>query len=83
MVHVAMQEADDSGKGGRAYVGTERVLLGLLNENEGVASRILFDFGVDSERVRNAIIRNVGTDHPRDAERIKPCSPRYATRSTA
>jgi ATP-dependent Clp protease ATP-binding subunit ClpC len=42
---------------GHNYIGTEHVLLGVVRENEGVASRILLDFGADAETVRNEIIR--------------------------
>jgi ATP-dependent Clp protease ATP-binding subunit ClpA len=54
---------------GHDHVGTEHILLGLVDENEGVASRILLDFDVDTERVRNAVIRIVGTGLPRDPAR--------------
>ena len=30
------------------YIGTEHILLGLVRENQGVASRILLDCGVDA-----------------------------------
>jgi ATP-dependent Clp protease ATP-binding subunit ClpC len=39
------------------YVGTEHLLLGLVRENEGVASQILLDFGADAEKIRNEVIR--------------------------
>jgi hypothetical protein len=42
---------------GHNYVGTEHILLGLVRENDGVAARILLDFGVDAEKIRNEIIR--------------------------
>jgi ATP-dependent Clp protease ATP-binding subunit ClpC len=42
---------------GHNYIGTEHVLLGLVRENEGVASRILLDFGADGEKIRNEVIR--------------------------
>jgi hypothetical protein len=38
------------------YIGTEHVLLRLVRENESVACRILLDFDVDPEKVRNAVI---------------------------
>ena len=53
---------------GHNYVGTEHILLGLLDENEGVASRVLIDFDVGSERVRNAVIRIVGEGDPGNDE---------------
>jgi ATP-dependent Clp protease ATP-binding subunit ClpA len=41
------------------YIGTEHILLGLVRENEGVASRILLSFDADAEKVRNAVIRDL------------------------
>jgi ATP-dependent Clp protease ATP-binding subunit ClpC len=38
---------------GHNHIGTEHILLGLVRENEGVASQILIDFGVDAEKIRN------------------------------
>ena len=32
---------------GHDYIGTEHILLGLARENDGVATRILLDFGAD------------------------------------
>jgi hypothetical protein len=34
------------------HIDTEHLLLGVMRENEGVASRILLDFDVDAEKVR-------------------------------
>jgi ATP-dependent Clp protease ATP-binding subunit ClpC len=42
---------------GHNYIGTEHVLLGLVREEKSVGTRILFDFGVDAETVRNEVIR--------------------------
>jgi ATP-dependent Clp protease ATP-binding subunit ClpC len=42
---------------GHNYIGTEHVLLGVVRENQGVAARILLDFDVDAETIRNEIIR--------------------------
>jgi ATP-dependent Clp protease ATP-binding subunit ClpC len=42
---------------GHNYIGTEHVLLGVVRENSGVASRILLDFEADAETIRNEIIR--------------------------
>ena len=40
-----------------SYIGTEHLLLGLLREDGGVASRVLQDLGVDSERVQELVER--------------------------
>lgn len=42
------------------YVGTEHLLLGLVQEEEGGAARILTDVGVDTDGVRNAIANTIG-----------------------
>jgi Clp amino terminal domain, pathogenicity island component len=41
------------------YVGTEHILLGLLREGDGVAPRILSDFGVDTEKTRLEILKEL------------------------
>jgi ATP-dependent Clp protease ATP-binding subunit ClpC len=45
---------------GHGYIGTEHLLLGLVAEGEGVACRILLDFGVTAEAVREAVARALG-----------------------
>jgi ATP-dependent Clp protease ATP-binding subunit ClpC len=42
---------------GHNYIGTEHVLLGLVREEKSVGARILLDFGLDAETVRNEVIR--------------------------
>jgi len=42
---------------GHNYIGTEHVLLGIVREDEGVAARILLDFGWDAEKIRGEVIR--------------------------
>jgi ATP-dependent Clp protease ATP-binding subunit ClpC len=44
------------------YIGPEHLLLGLVRENEGVASRVLDDFGADAERVRAAVFAALGIE---------------------
>jgi ATP-dependent Clp protease ATP-binding subunit ClpA len=41
------------------YIGTEHILLGLVREEEGVATHVLLNFGADSEKIREAVIRAV------------------------
>jgi ATP-dependent Clp protease ATP-binding subunit ClpC len=38
---------------GHNHIGTEHILLGLVRENEGVATRILLDFDADAEKIRS------------------------------
>ena len=42
------------------YIGTEHLLLGIVGEREGVAAEILDGFGVNQERVRAGVLRQVG-----------------------
>ncbi|MCQ2423689.1 MAG: ATP-dependent Clp protease ATP-binding subunit [Clostridia bacterium] len=45
---------------GHTYVGTEHLLLGLLAERDGIASKVLRDRGVTDEGVRAGIVKAVG-----------------------
>src|SRR5712691_6826737 len=37
------------------YVGTEHMLLGLVSEGEGIAARVLSNFGIELDKTRNEI----------------------------
>jgi ATP-dependent Clp protease ATP-binding subunit ClpC len=39
------------------YVGSEHVLLGLINEGKGIAAQVLFDVGATAVRVGEAVLR--------------------------
>ncbi|NRQ36069.1 Clp protease [Nonomuraea sp. NN258] len=43
------------------HIGTEHILLGLLQEGEGLSALVLGDCGVDAEQVRAFVTREVGT----------------------
>ena len=52
----ALMLAEKAAKNFRqGYVGTEHILLGLVQENSGVASRVLQDNGVDEQNVKEMI----------------------------
>jgi ATP-dependent Clp protease ATP-binding subunit ClpA len=42
---------------GHSWIGTEHILLGLSDEGEGVAAKILLDFGVDHEQASTEVLR--------------------------
>ena len=54
VLDLALREAPSLGHN---YICTEHILLGLVREGEGVAMRILLDFGADAEKVRDVVIR--------------------------
>ena len=45
---------------GHNYISPEHLLLGLLKEGEGVAAKVLENLGVDSAKVRTALIKKLG-----------------------
>ncbi len=47
--------AEEARTFGHNYIGTEHILLGLLKEQEGVASQVLINLGVDLEKARKEI----------------------------
>jgi ATP-dependent Clp protease ATP-binding subunit ClpC len=51
---------DEARQLGHNYIGTEHLLLGLIREGEGVATRILENLGVDLSKVRSNVIRMLG-----------------------
>ena len=42
------------------YIGTEHILLGLVDEEGGVAMRVLQELGISAEEIRSAVERSVG-----------------------
>jgi ATP-dependent Clp protease ATP-binding subunit ClpC len=43
-----------------SYIGPEHILLGVARENDGVAARILLDFGADAETIRAQTMAMLG-----------------------
>ena len=46
-----------------AYVGTEHILLGLLREGEGVAARVLKNLGVDLDKSRIEVMKELDPNY--------------------
>ena len=46
------------------YIGTEHILLGLIREGEGVASRVLINLGLNLDKIRQEIIELLGSATP-------------------
>ena len=58
------------------YVGTEHLLLGLINLGQGVAVNVLQKMGLDLETVRNAVEKQVGTGPQAKPSGSIPYTPR-------
>ncbi|MBF0253860.1 MAG: ATP-dependent Clp protease ATP-binding subunit [Candidatus Omnitrophica bacterium] len=61
VMELAMDEARALGHN---YIGTEHLLLGLIREGEGVASQVFMNLGLDLERVRDEVIKLLGSATP-------------------
>ena len=55
---------ESSARLGHGYVGSEHLLLGLLNEGQGVAAKVLSRAGLTGESVQASIARLVGVGAP-------------------
>jgi ATP-dependent Clp protease ATP-binding subunit ClpA len=58
--HVVVTAQEEAAGFRHGYIGTEHILLALLDEGSGIASTVLRDAGVDRERVRADVERIVG-----------------------
>jgi len=66
---------------GGSYIDTEHILLGLLDEDEGIAVRVLTDMGVDPGRIRYGITQRLGgSGDPKDIERTAERAVAHAVR---
>lgn len=52
---------DEARRLGHGYIGTEHILLAIVREGDGIAAGVLESFGVELEKVRQAVELIVGT----------------------
>jgi ATP-dependent Clp protease ATP-binding subunit ClpA len=64
------------------YVGTEHILLGLLRDGDGVASRVFKNLGVDVEQTRQEILKELDPNFPGRFEDTKLSSASPSPSST-
>jgi len=57
VLEVSIEEARDLT---HSYIGTEHILLALLEEEDGVATRVLENLDVDLAKVRSTILHQIG-----------------------
>ncbi|MGM9570747.1 MAG: ATP-dependent Clp protease ATP-binding subunit [bacterium] len=58
VVYLAQEEAK---KLNHSYIGTEHILLGLLQEGDGVAAKTLASLGLEPSKVQSEVERMIGT----------------------
>lgn len=59
---------------GHTYIGSEHLLLGLLDETDGVAAHVLVERGANAEKIKEAIeeMAGIGTPTPLSASDMTP-----------
>ncbi len=71
--------AEEAHRFNHTYIGTEHILLGLIKEGEGVAAKLLNEFGVDLHRAQTEIMKLLGehgkSGKPEFQERKKSTTP--------
>ncbi len=68
VLSLAHQEAE---RARQSSIGTEHLLLGLMDEEGGVAGRVLRDLGMTPDRVREVVLRVSGTPTNFDPNKIE------------
>ena len=59
-IKVIMLAQEEARRLGHNFVGTEQILLGLMGEGRGIASRVLKDMGVKLQHVRREVENIIG-----------------------
>jgi ATP-dependent Clp protease ATP-binding subunit ClpC len=66
---------------GHDYIGSEHILLGIVRVNDGVAPRILLDYGADADRIRDEVTHQLGISAPPDYDARMQSERKTPTRS--
>ncbi len=72
---VVVQAQEEARKLNQNYIGTEHLLLGLIHERDGVASKALTNLGIRPEDIRRGVIDIVGIGETEPVGHI-PFTPR-------
>jgi ATP-dependent Clp protease ATP-binding subunit ClpC len=61
---------------GHNYIGSEHILLGLIQENSGVAAKVLESAGITEDAVTEKVKTSIGSGEPIDPAAEIPMTPR-------
>ena len=64
---------------GHNYVGSEHILLGLVQEGEGMAAQVLAKYQVDAAKAREAVVKKVGKGKEAKSQSSTPTLDQYST----
>jgi ATP-dependent Clp protease ATP-binding subunit ClpA len=73
--HVVVRSQEEARELGHNYIGTEHILLGLLGEPDGLACKVLNDFGISLDSARQEVTAKVGAGKGQQKGHI-PFTPR-------
>src|SRR5699024_3337964 len=62
---------DEARKLSHNYVGTEHILLGLIREGEGVASRVLHNLDVSLNKARQQVLQLLGSNDAQSSQQSR------------
>lgn len=67
---------DEAKRLGAPNIGTEHILLGLLRDEEILASRILVNLGLSLPKMRQLLMKKIGVSEPKTGQnRVRPKNP--------
>lgn len=61
---------------GHSVIGTEHILLGLLDESDGAVKQVMQAFGIDSDNLKSYVEEYIGRGTPKNVPVDLPWSPR-------
>jgi ATP-dependent Clp protease ATP-binding subunit ClpA len=74
--HAVVLAQEEAGELDHIYIGTEHLLLGLLREPQGVAARVLAQFGMTLDNVRAEVAALIGRGKGNSPGKHIPFTPR-------
>ena len=72
---VVIQAQDEARFLKQNYIGTEHILLGLIDDKEGIAARVFYELNVSLEEIR-AAVKEVITEGTSESYEHIPFTPR-------
>ena len=73
---------DEAKRLGAQKIGTEHLLLGLLRDEEILASRILVNLGLSLSKMRQLLLKKMGISEPNGAQRRRNGQSKNAPQGT-
>jgi len=67
--------SDEAKRLGAPHVGTEHILLGILRDEDILATRILRNFGLDLQGTRQTVLKKIGISDPKSQKQLLKKTP--------